>query len=165
MVTTRPTSPPATIVLATTVRPFFSKWMDVLTDRVEADAITKIADLGCGTGRFSNSLAEQFQADVIGIDPSTKMLREALNRPGSERVFYVGGTAEALPLPDESVDLIFISMVFHHFENPDSAVHSILIRLDHNEFNAGMKALRSFAAAATPQPITEPIDFVVFRKA
>src|SRR5262245_43448917 len=101
---------------------FLQQWMNVLADHVAAEAITNILDLGCGTGRFSNSLADQFCSDVVGIDHSTKMLREARNRGGSERVSYVAGTAEALPLPDGSIDLVFLSMVFHHFNNLDSAI-------------------------------------------
>jgi ubiquinone/menaquinone biosynthesis C-methylase UbiE len=101
---------------------FLRHWMQILANHVEPDSVTNILDLGCGTGRFSNSLAERFRAGVIGIDPSTKMLREARNRPGVERVSYLVGAAEALPLAAESVDFIFISMVFHHFGNSKTAV-------------------------------------------
>ncbi len=33
-----------------------------------------------------------------------------------------GDWGEALPLTDASVDMVFISMVFHHFETPHKAV-------------------------------------------
>ena len=36
-----------------------------------------VIDLGCGTGRFSELLAAHFSAQVIGIDPSLKMLDQA----------------------------------------------------------------------------------------
>jgi ubiquinone/menaquinone biosynthesis C-methylase UbiE len=73
-----------------------------------------ILDLGCGTGRFSEDLAGRFDAEVVGIDPSEKMLEQAWLKRRDPRVRYALGRGEAIPLPDKSVDLIFISMVLHH---------------------------------------------------
>jgi SAM-dependent methyltransferase len=53
---------------------------------------------------------------VIGIDPSRKMLAQARCKVVSEGVIYACGTGEAIPL-GKSIDLIFISMVFHHFSD------------------------------------------------
>jgi ubiquinone/menaquinone biosynthesis C-methylase UbiE len=36
-----------------------------------------IVDVGCGTGRYSQALADRFEANVIGIDPSERMLAVA----------------------------------------------------------------------------------------
>ena len=95
-------------------------WMNVVSSRAGAKRISCILDLGCGTGRFSSGLARRFDATVIGIDPSTKMLRQALNS-SDVSVVCANGTAEALPLPANSVDLIFVSMAFHHFSDPGAA--------------------------------------------
>jgi ubiquinone/menaquinone biosynthesis C-methylase UbiE len=93
-------------------------WMSTVSSFVEKRAITSILDLGCGTGRFSEALAVHFDAEVIGIDPSKKMLEQARSKQTDRRVRYQVGRAEAIPLPDESVDLVFISMIFHHLEDP-----------------------------------------------
>ncbi|MGH9846161.1 MAG: class I SAM-dependent methyltransferase, partial [Blastocatellia bacterium] len=77
-----------------------------------------ILDLGCGTGRFSEALAVRFDVAVIGVDPSTKMLEQAQRKQLDHRVRHQPGRGEAIPLPDNSVDLIFMSMIFHHFESP-----------------------------------------------
>jgi len=53
------------------------QWMDVVAGHLGEESVRCIVDLGCGTGRFSPSLAERFAARVIGIDPSMKMLAEA----------------------------------------------------------------------------------------
>jgi ubiquinone/menaquinone biosynthesis C-methylase UbiE len=82
-------------------------------------AIESILDLGCGTGRFSSGLAEFFDADVLGIDPSRRMLAQACSKPHGPRVRYNCARGEAIPLPDRQCDLIFISMVFHHFASPE----------------------------------------------
>jgi SAM-dependent methyltransferase len=92
-------------------------WMNVVSFFVKKDDIKTILDLGCGTGRFSEALAVHFDAEVIGIDPSKKMLKQAEAKRRDTRVGYQHGNAEAIPLPDNSVDLVFMSMVFHHFDN------------------------------------------------
>ena len=49
-------------------------WQDLLSTHIDRDAISVVVDLGCGTGRFSELLAAHFGAQVIGIDPSEKMV-------------------------------------------------------------------------------------------
>jgi ubiquinone/menaquinone biosynthesis C-methylase UbiE len=93
-------------------------WMDLVSSHVEGQRIRTILDLGCGTGRFSEALAVRFDAEVVGIDPSKTMLEQARNKPRDRRIRYELGRGESIPLPDNSVDLIFMSMVFHHFDNP-----------------------------------------------
>jgi ubiquinone/menaquinone biosynthesis C-methylase UbiE len=92
-------------------------WMDFLASCVGKQRLNTILDLGCGTGRFSEALAAHFDAQVIGVDPSKKMLDQARRKLQDQRVRYEPGCGEAIPLPDDSVDLIFMSMSFHHFEN------------------------------------------------
>lgn len=97
-------------------------WMNLVERHLDGRDITRILDLGCGTGRFSEALAVRFDAEVIGIDPSTKMLERAREKQRDARVVYRLGPAEAIPLPSQSVDLIFMSMSFHHFVDPVAAV-------------------------------------------
>jgi ubiquinone/menaquinone biosynthesis C-methylase UbiE len=76
-----------------------------------------ILDLGAGTGRFSQLLAESFQAQVIAVEPSRGMLAAAAVEQHSWRVTYVTGTAEHLPLCHESCDAAWLSQVFHHIRD------------------------------------------------
>jgi len=96
-------------------------WLDVVSRLVPKEAVSEILDIGCGTGRYSAALAAHFDARVVAVDPSEKMLAEARKKV-SERVRYERASAESLPLPDASVDMVFMSMVFHHFDDPDQAV-------------------------------------------
>ena len=90
-------------------------WMRTIAAHVDDRSITHILDLGCGTGRFSEALADRFNATVIGIDPSVKMLQVAREKQRDARVHYELGSAETIPLSAESVELVFISMSLHHF--------------------------------------------------
>jgi SAM-dependent methyltransferase len=76
-----------------------------------------ILDLGCGTGRFTDAMAVHFNADVLGLDPSVKMLAVARAKRHAGRVRYVLARAEAIPLAPGSLDVVFMSMSFHHFSD------------------------------------------------
>jgi ubiquinone/menaquinone biosynthesis C-methylase UbiE len=89
-------------------------WMDTVAQFV-AYAPRAILDLGCGTGRFSDPLALRFAATVIAVDPSAKMLAQAMGKHMRGAVRLVRGVGEAIPLRDEAVNLVFTSMAYHHF--------------------------------------------------
>ena len=93
-------------------------WMNAIASHVEAASVRTILDLGCGTGRFSETLASHFDAEVLAVDPSKKMLEQARTKQVDERVRYVLGSGESIPLDSNSVDLIYMSMIFHHFRDP-----------------------------------------------
>ena len=97
------------------------RWMRMIESHVDGRPIRTILDLGCGTGRFSEGLATRFSARVVGIDPSEKMLEQARRKRRQDGVHYERGTAEAIPLTDGAVDMIFMSMSFHHFTDRDRA--------------------------------------------
>jgi ubiquinone/menaquinone biosynthesis C-methylase UbiE len=80
-----------------------------------------VVDVGCGTGRFSEPLADRFAAKVIGIDPSQQMLAVARTKIVNDRVEFMLAPAERLPLADGSADLVFMSMVFHHLPDKEAA--------------------------------------------
>jgi ubiquinone/menaquinone biosynthesis C-methylase UbiE len=99
---------------------FLALWMRTVMAATHGHgAVSTILDLGCGTGRFSHGLADTFSASVIGLDPSTKMIMQAWSKPRHAHVHYAIARGEDIPLPDSSVDLVFLSMVFHHFARPE----------------------------------------------
>jgi SAM-dependent methyltransferase len=57
---------------------------------------------------------------VVAVDPSEKMLAEA-KRKSPAGVRFLRGSGEDVPLDAAAVDLVFISMVFHHFKDPRKA--------------------------------------------
>ena len=92
-------------------------WMTTIAAYVEAPSVHTILDLGCGTGRFSEALAAHFDAQVFAVDPSKTMLEQARSKQ-VKRVSCVLGSGESIPLDSNSVDLIYMSMIFHHFRDP-----------------------------------------------
>jgi ubiquinone/menaquinone biosynthesis C-methylase UbiE len=95
-------------------------WLRTIAAAVGANTIRDILDLGCGTGRYSGALAEYFGARVIAVDPAETMLAEA-RKKSLANVTLRKGSGESIPLADGSVDLVFISMAYHHFEAPAAA--------------------------------------------
>jgi SAM-dependent methyltransferase len=89
------------------------QWLDVIAAHIPL-APAAIVDVGCGTGRYTHALAERFCVQVIGIDPSEKMLEIARSKPCTADVEFRRGSGEHLPLAEECADVVFLSMVLHH---------------------------------------------------
>ena len=87
-----------------------------------------VVDVGCGDGRHSHRLAERFGFSVVGVDPFP---------PEAEgRVRFVRGTAEALPLEDESADLVWCRDILVHVADLERAYAEF-----HRVLRAGGQAL------------------------
>lgn len=67
-----------------------------------------VVDLAGGTGDIARLLLAPGR-QVSVIDPSAAMMRVGQARSGMQGVHWLQGEAEALPLPDASVDLLVIS--------------------------------------------------------
>ena len=94
------------------------RWLDLVARDARPAQGSLIVDVGCGTGRFCEPLAERFAARVMGVDPSEQMLEVARKKTSSGRVEFRRASADALPLDPASADVVFLSMVFHHL--PDA---------------------------------------------
>jgi SAM-dependent methyltransferase len=74
---------------------------------------TLVADLGAGTGKLTRQLVA-LGADVVAIEPAAGMRRRLQEEvPG---VKVLDGTAEDIPLPDASVDVVAAGQAFHWFD-------------------------------------------------
>lgn len=73
----------------------------------------RVLDLGAGTGKLTGVLAS-LCAEVTAVEPDPRMLAE-LRRllPG---VRALRGSAEAIPLPDGSVDAVLCGQALHWFD-------------------------------------------------
>ncbi len=96
-------------------------WLETIAEHAPPAEVQIAVDVGCGTGRFSAGLAGYLGAKVLGLDPSAKMLAQARQTHANDRMSFVQGTAEAMPMLDQSADLLFLSMVIHHFPDKPGA--------------------------------------------
>jgi ubiquinone/menaquinone biosynthesis C-methylase UbiE len=94
------------------------RWHQLLSTHVDRSALSLVVDLGCGTGRFSEMLAAELDTQVLGIDPSGKMIEQARRKSTTNSVIFGRASAHELPLPEGSVDLVFMSQIYHHLPNP-----------------------------------------------
>jgi SAM-dependent methyltransferase len=73
----------------------------------------RVLDLGAGTGKLSAVLTA-LGADVTAVEPDAAMLGEL--RRGLPSVRALPGSAEQIPLPDESVDAVLCGQAMHWFD-------------------------------------------------
>ena len=72
-----------------------------------------VLDLGAGTGKFTRSLIER-GLEAIAVEPSEEMRATLSGQLPDVRA--LAGTAEEIPLPDASVDLITVAQAWHWVE-------------------------------------------------
>lgn len=80
-------------------------------------------DVGAGTGFIAEGLIAR-GVRVIAVDQSESMLTEIKDRFGDRIDCRLGG-ADALPIPEESVDYAFANMYLHHVDEPPRAIQEM----------------------------------------
>jgi ubiquinone/menaquinone biosynthesis C-methylase UbiE len=75
----------------------------------------RVADLGCGSGVFTNLLHRQ-GFDAVGLDLSPKLI--ALGQAKYPQLTFLEGDVEHLPFPTATLDGILLSGLLHHLPDP-----------------------------------------------
>jgi ubiquinone/menaquinone biosynthesis C-methylase UbiE len=87
---------------------------------------TNFLDLGCGTGwavRYASGLLNA-QGNFVGIDISEGMIAKAKEHSrGLTKIKYYKAGAEDLPLENSYFDVVICTNSFHHYLNPEKAIH------------------------------------------
>ena len=101
---------------------------DSFADNIERPAIeqligevdgARLLDLGCGSGTYSVSFAEE-GSHVVALDLSATMIslaQERAHRQGVEADFRVADIREPLPFDDAQFDIVFTATALHYVEN------------------------------------------------
>lgn len=78
----------------------------------------RVLDLGCGTGQFADSLCDRFPtAGLTAVDLSESMVSYAQRRRNPS-VGWLVADAEALPLADQQMDVIFSNLMIQWCADP-----------------------------------------------
>jgi SAM-dependent methyltransferase len=99
------------------------EWREAVRRHLRPSPGMTLMDIGAGTGAFAAAFSDWFDITVLAVEPSAAM-RGQIPRTQGIQVFE--GHASALPLPDESADAAWLSLVIHHI--PDLAVAAQEIR-------------------------------------
>jgi len=124
--------------------PDYQRWVNVFErpgrevfDRrweiLEATAVKPgmvVADIGAGTGLFTRLFSPRVGSDgrVIAVDISRTFIDNILRTGAQQGLGNIEGvvnTARDVALPAQSIDLAFVCDTYHHFEYPQTMLHSI----------------------------------------
>ncbi len=103
-----------------------TKWSYLLEDLKERQGTS--LEVGCGSGHFSALMASVgFNALLLDYTPSAlECARNSfIELQGKERKKYLLGNALALPLADNTVDVVISCGVLEHFEHPEFPIREM----------------------------------------
>ncbi len=73
---------------------------------------SRVLDVGCGTGNYARALQEATGCAISGVEPSNQMRQRA--ESAATWTALAAGSAEVLPFPESSFDLVYSTDVIHH---------------------------------------------------
>ncbi len=84
----------------------------------------RILDVGCGTGYLLRQLAVRCPqtAELAGIDAAATMIEVAAGMATDDRLHFSEGTAERLPWPAETFDLVVSTTSFDHWADQQAGL-------------------------------------------
>ncbi|GAB6880666.1 class I SAM-dependent methyltransferase [Halorubrum gandharaense] len=86
-------------------------------DLPEREADATVADLGSGTGFYTDDVAP-YAAQVYGVDIQSEMHDLYREKGVPENVTLVTSGIEDLPFEDDALDAAFSTMTYHEFATP-----------------------------------------------
>jgi ubiquinone/menaquinone biosynthesis C-methylase UbiE len=92
---------------------------DIILEKAGLNDDTVLADLGCGTGYFSIPASLRIKK-VYAIDVQQEMLdilHEKIRTMGLGNIETILSKESSVPLPDNSVDVLFMVNVFHELDD------------------------------------------------
>ena len=97
---------------------------DTLLELVGDEPVGELLDIGTGTGRMLEILADHTTRGV-GVDLNSDMLavaRSNIERAGLRNVHVRKGDMYNLPLDDTSIDLAILHLVLHYSDDPSAVI-------------------------------------------
>jgi len=83
-------------------------------------------DVGCGTGALTSTiLAQAAPESVVGVEPAAGFLDVARANSRDARASFLGGDADAIPLPGGSADVVVLGLVLISAPEPARALREL----------------------------------------
>src|SRR3954467_14215508 len=99
-----------------------SEWREAVRRHLCPAQGMTLVDIGAGTGTFAAAFSDCFDLSVLAVEPSAAMRDQIPRTPAIE---LLEGDATALPLPNDSADAAWLSLVIHHIPDLEVAAHEI----------------------------------------
>jgi SAM-dependent methyltransferase len=97
-------------------------WREAVRRQLRPSPGMTVVDIGAGTGVFATAFSDWFGLSVLAVEPSAAMRAQIPGRPG---VRVLDGQASALPLPGQSADGAWMSLMIHHIPDLGAAAREI----------------------------------------
>jgi ubiquinone/menaquinone biosynthesis C-methylase UbiE len=113
------------IVTKSFFEPVHSKMLRIISSSNEFKSPISILDVGCGTGRLLRTASRKWPSEkLFGVDLSENMITQAKHL--APNISFQIAPAEAIPIPDQTIDLALSSISFHHWKDPQKGLSEIL---------------------------------------
>ena len=99
-----------------------SEWREAVRRHLQPSPGMTLVDIGAGTGTFATAFSDWFDVSVLAVEPSAAMRARI---PRTPAIKVLEGNASALPLPADSADAAWLSLVLHHIPDLEAAAHEI----------------------------------------
>jgi 2-polyprenyl-3-methyl-5-hydroxy-6-metoxy-1,4-benzoquinol methylase len=103
-------------------------FFDWVVHQLDPRAGTTVLDVGCGPGTYQSRIARQ-QAQIVAVDLSEGMLREALRLAAAEHyaIQPVRADAQALPVRDAACERVLAAQMLYHVPDRERALREMLL--------------------------------------
>lgn len=120
---------PATTYNAWFVPAVFAPLAQVVVGQTAIPAHARVLDVACGSGIVARTVAAQpgVAGTIVGLDLSPAMLAAAARASASagHAIEWVQGSAQELPFPDASFDVVFCQQGMQFFPDRQGAVNEM----------------------------------------
>jgi len=110
---------------------YMGRWSRGIAERfldwLAAPAGADWLDVGCGTGALTRAIVlSQRPRTVVGVDPSEEFVEHARRTGDDDRARFEVGRAEALPLPNDCVDVVTSGLMLNFVPEREQALREAL---------------------------------------
>ena len=98
------------------------EWREAIRRHLGPSPTMTVVDIGAGTGAFAAAFRDWFGVSIAAVEPSAAMRAQIPHRAG---IRVLEGDAATLPLPDDSADAAWLSLVIHHIPDLEAAAREI----------------------------------------